>query len=93
MGTLQIEEFEGGEAKRCDGPIRRRRCGQENPALSLAHGGLTDFSMPSSTRGSYGDILSLMNVWMISWRRLARCRTVEVELPRLDRISEHDAKV
>ena len=61
MGTLEIEEFEGGEAERCDGPIRRRGCGQENRALSLAHSGPIDFGMQSPTRESRGETVSLMN--------------------------------
>ena len=90
MGRLEIEEFEGGEAKRCDGPIRRRRCGQEIPALSLAHCGPTDSSVPSSTREFSGDPGSLENV---IWRHLARRRPIEGVGPRLDRISENDVKV
>ena len=62
MGRLQIEEFEGGEAKRCDGPIRRRGRGQEIRALSLAHSGPTDLSVPASTRESRGEIFPLMNI-------------------------------
>ncbi len=63
MGTLEIEEFEGGEAKRSDGPIRRREDGQQIRALSLAQRGPIDVGVRSPTRGSCGDISSLMNVW------------------------------
>ena len=93
MGTLEIEEFEGGEAKRSDGPIRRREDGQQIRALSLAQRGPIDFGVEPPTRGSCGDISSLMNVWRALRCGVARRRTAEMVSPRQDHISEHDAKV